>query len=92
MLLYDDGLRQQCDDAVVDDEVLANMLSLSLLFSSVDANADNFSACHCVYLRYGNCVLRCGVLFCFVFGFVRCGSWTRFVVNHLVHANHGGGR
>lgn len=63
MLLYDDGLRQQCDDAVVDDEVLANMLSLSLLFSSVDANADNFSACHCVYLRYGNCVLRCGVLF-----------------------------
>jgi hypothetical protein len=42
-------------------------LSLSLSsFLSVDANADNLSACHCVYLRYGNCVLRCGVAFCFV--------------------------
>lgn len=63
MLLYDDGLRLQCDDAVVEDEVLANTLFSPFL--SVDANADDFSACHCVYIRYGNCVLRFGVLFWF---------------------------
>lgn len=61
MLLYDgDGLRQQCDDAVVDDEVHALLFFFSLFMPMLIISRPAIA-----YIS-GTVIVCCGAVFCFV--------------------------